>query len=104
LNYPSIADAIENYVKSLDEVPHHFHMHFVHAAEIIGYKHPDKEIRGFWDMFYNRMVNDLHLHPESEEEMDSRLGDNEEKWKASEGKLDPKKRYQNTIMDEHEDE
>jgi hypothetical protein len=31
----------KEYLKSVDEIPHHFHLHVVHAAEILGYKHPD---------------------------------------------------------------
>jgi hypothetical protein len=68
------------YLNAVDEIPHHFHMHVVHAAEILGYKHPIPWIRDYWNKFYLRSVKDLHLRPESEEDMDKRLGDNRENW------------------------
>lgn len=68
------------YIQSVDELPFHFHMHLVHAAEIVGYKHPDPKIRVWWHGFYLAAVSDMHLHPESESEMDARLGDNLEQW------------------------
>lgn len=74
----------EEYLRSVDEVPHHFHLHLMHAAEILGYKHPDFIVRAWWIMFYRRLVNDAHLYPESEAQMDKRLGDDEANWRARE--------------------
>lgn len=68
------------YVQSLDAVPHHFQLHFLHAAEIVGYKHPDKRIRDWWETVYFRLVNDMHLRPETKEDMDERLGDSRSGW------------------------
>ena len=68
--------------RSLDELPHHFQMHFIHAAEILGYKHPDADTRVWWLTTYTRLVHDLHLWPETEEQLDLRLGDNREQWLA----------------------
>jgi hypothetical protein len=73
-----------NYLNHIDELPHHFQLHFMHAAEILGYKHPDPEVRKFWHTFYRAVVRDAHLYPESEEMMDKRLGDNEGNWRAAE--------------------
>lgn len=81
---PDIKAALTEYFRHVDELPHHFQLHFMHAAEIIGYKHPDKEIRNWWRVAYIRMVNDLHLMPESESAMDSRLSDRVENWLAAE--------------------
>jgi hypothetical protein len=75
---------VQDFFKHVDEMPHHFHLHFLHAAEILGYKHPHFDIRKWWRWFYFRLVNDLHLNPESEERMDLRLGDTLEKWLAAE--------------------
>lgn len=69
-----------DYLRSLDELPHHFQMHFLHAVQIVGFKHPDEVIRSWWAQVYLRLVNDLHLHPESEAELDRRLGDNRAQW------------------------
>lgn len=71
------------YLQSLDELPHHFQLHFMHAAEIVGYKHPDPTIRLWWNHVYNELARDMHLNPESVEHMDARLGDDEAKWRAS---------------------
>lgn len=72
----------ENYFNKMDSIPLHYYTHFMHAAEIVGYKHPIKEIRGFWNKFYIRAVSKLHLFPETEEQLDSRLGDTVIGWKA----------------------
>lgn len=71
---------ISEYIRASDELPHHFQTHFMHAIQIVGYKHPDLYIREFWLQVYRRIVNNLHLHPETEKEMDLRLGDNREQW------------------------
>ena len=55
------------YLRHVDELPHHFQLHLMHAAEILGYKHPDGDVRGFWRTFYLAIVNDAHLRPEPEE-------------------------------------
>lgn len=66
-------------VKGLDHYPMHWVMHFAHAAQIIGYRHPDGSIRNFWLMVYCGIVRDgLHLNTESVEQLDARLGDQEE--------------------------
>lgn len=75
---------IKEYLRMVDELPHHFQLHFMHAAEILGYKHPDQEIRLWWNQVYRMLVNDLHLYPESEAQMDNRLGDAEAQWRARE--------------------
>lgn len=73
---------VNAYLRELDAIPHHFQLHFLHAVEIVGYKHPDAMIAGWWLNLYQRLVNDLHLHPETEAELDSRLGDTREGWLA----------------------
>lgn len=75
-------DIVSDYLRSLDALPHHFQMHFMHAVEILGYKHPKPDIRGWWNSVYHRLVRDLHLWAEREDEMDARLGDNREAWLA----------------------
>jgi hypothetical protein len=63
-----------------DAMSLHFFAHTMHAFEILGYKHPDAQIRSFWCEVYYRMAHALHVWPEMEEQMDSRLGDNEAGW------------------------
>lgn len=72
------------YLRHIDELPHHFQLHLMHAAEILGYKHPRGTTREWWHHFYLMVVNDAHLYPESEEQMDLRLGDTEAGWRARE--------------------
>lgn len=73
---------VDRYLQSVDELPHHFQLHFLHAAEILGFKHPVPHIRDWWLDVYMRLVNDMHLHPETEAEMDDRLGDDRSGWLA----------------------
>lgn len=71
---------VNDYLRQVDALPHHFQMHFMHGIEIIGYKHPEHRISMFWRQVYLRLVNDFHLHPETEAELDDRLGDTRSGW------------------------
>jgi len=71
---------VHDYLRQVDALPHHYQMHFMHAVEIVGYEHPDFEIRHFWHRLYLRLVNDFHLWPETEEQLDERLGDTRSGW------------------------
>lgn len=71
---------VDDYIREMDAIPLHFHNHFMHAAEILGYKHPDEVIRKWWNNVYVRFAHSFHLYPESEEQMDSRLGDTMKGW------------------------
>jgi hypothetical protein len=86
---PSLDDVASRYLRSVDEVPFHFHAHLIHAAEILGYKHPDHAIRAWWHSFYSAAARDMHLHPETEQELDKRLGDNLEDWQRMGGDGEP---------------
>lgn len=76
--------ALTLYLESVDELPHHFQLHFMHAAEILGYKHPDLAVREWWNTTYRRLVSDAHLFIETEQQMDRRLADNEKQWRERE--------------------
>lgn len=78
----ALDDIVTEYLKRLDETPHHYQLHFMHAVEILGYKHPNIEVRIWWHSVYERLVLDMHLRPETEEELDFRLGDSREQWLA----------------------
>jgi hypothetical protein len=71
---------IDDFVREEDAIPAHYMAHIRHGAEILGYKHPEPEIREWWHQLYRRLVNLLHLHPETEAELDERLGDTLEGW------------------------
>jgi len=66
---------ITKFVSNLDHYPMHWLLHFLHAAEIIGYKHPEKEIREWWFFLYKEITNAIHLNIETEKQLDERLAD-----------------------------
>lgn len=78
----SVNDVIEIFAESHDEYPHHWTMHLVHAAEIVGYLHPKYEVRQFWERFYLRMVRAFHMHPETLPQMLDRLRERDSPWKG----------------------
>lgn len=72
---------VRDFFATIDSLPHHYLSHLMHGAQILGYKHPDAGLRARWHSFYLEMVDDLHLRPESEAEMDARLSDwGRESW------------------------
>lgn len=75
----------DDFLNDVDAVPHHFQMHLYHAAEILGYKYPKHEIAVFWRSFYFKAAKALHMHPESADEMDFRLGDSKAQWQKAGG-------------------
>lgn len=77
-------DVVKEYLLAIDDLPHHFHLHFLHAMEILGYKHNNERIRNWWLKAYCRMAHDMHLHAEAESELDYRLNDDEAQWRKDE--------------------
>jgi hypothetical protein len=58
-----------------DEYPHHFIMHLIHCAEVIGYYHPKQVIRESWNKFYLSACESFHMNPESQDQLAERLND-----------------------------
>jgi hypothetical protein len=77
-------DKWKAFLWDLDSYPMHFIAHTMHAAEIIGYKHPDPKIREWWLAFYRDVVKGLHVNPETETQLDVRLGFTPEETKLCE--------------------
>jgi hypothetical protein len=77
---PIMDGILGNYLRELDALPHHFQLHFMHAAQIVGFKHSDSRIRAWWQRVYNTLAHDMHLFPETEEQLDRRLGDSRDQW------------------------
>lgn len=71
---------LADYLRELDAIPHHFQLHLLHSFEIVGYKHPAAEIRDWFMSAYVRLVHDMHLWPETEEQLDERLNDTRSGW------------------------
>jgi len=59
----------------VDDVPHHWLMHFAHCAEILGYRHPEQATALFWREVYYAICASFHMAPESCEQMELRLRD-----------------------------
>lgn len=53
--------------------PLHWYGHLMHCFEVCGYYHPDPEQRAKALGIYQRLVKNLHLNPETKEQMDTRL-------------------------------
>ena len=75
-----MGDIVSQYLREVDALPHHFHLHLMHAFEIVGYKHPNDPIRDWFRNTYFRFVHDMHLWPEQIGEMEKRLSDDRSKW------------------------
>lgn len=75
---------MNDYFDKMDSIPLHYYLHFMHASEIIGYKHPVEFVRKFWNEFYIKCVHKMHLQIETEEMLDDRLGDTISGWKKRE--------------------
>lgn len=74
----------EEYLRHVDELPHHFQLHLMHGAQIIGHHHPDRWIMDWWMHFYVMIVNDAHLTPEPRTDFHLRLSDNPHEWRKRE--------------------
>lgn len=59
-----------------DLLPHHFVMHLVESVKMLAFKCPDNSS---WSQHYLQMCKALKLHPETEQEMDERLKDDQPK-------------------------
>lgn len=77
----SMHEILTEHIRAADELPYHFQTHFMHGSEVLGYQHYLPEVRNWWHECYLRLVNELHLKPESEDEMNLRLGDDEAAWR-----------------------
>lgn len=55
-----------------DPLPHHFVMHMIGVVKILAYKAPNKD---YWYTHFLGMCKAMKMHPESEQEMDARLKD-----------------------------
>lgn len=77
VNQDVLVKRFEDFRKDLDHYPHHYVAHLMHAIEIVGYKHPNPETRRPWHNMYLRLCKDLHVNPETENQLDARLNASE---------------------------
>lgn len=73
-DYSNFNDYISEFFDDHDHYPHHFIMHLIHCAEVLGYCAPVR-IRSFWYRFYIEGCKSMHMHPETEKQMFERLND-----------------------------
>jgi hypothetical protein len=69
----SFREGARVFAKNTDEYPLHFVFHAMHALEMIGYCHPDPFVRENFKWAYVMMVRNIHLAPETAEQMNARL-------------------------------
>jgi hypothetical protein len=67
--------AARQVLRSLDHYNLHFFLHFTHAVEIMGYRAPVN--RDAWLWLYINICRKMHINPETEEQLDARLGADE---------------------------
>jgi hypothetical protein len=75
---PTTVGHMEKFLNDCDHLPQHYVMHFLHAAEILGYGHPDPERRDMWGSFYQVACRKYHLRPETYAELIDRLEEKDE--------------------------
>ena len=67
--------SVEDLCGELEYTTVHYFCHLMHAMGIIGYGHPDDEIKIKANNYYLGLVRALHLNPETEEQLNKRLED-----------------------------
>lgn len=75
---PDTVKRMQDLLNDCDHYPQHYVMHFIHAAEILGYCHPEPEKRDLWHNFYQVACRKYHLRPETQSEMLARLEEDDE--------------------------
>lgn len=71
----------KEFIAKIEYMSFHYVWHFAHSLQIIGYLHPDEQVRSEAIKYYNWICKKSHITPETKEEMIERLSDS----------LDPKK-------------
>ncbi len=66
---------IEDLKEEIGYCTMHYYTHFIHALEIIGYNHPDENVREIAKGYYLGLVDFAHLNPETKEQLNKRLED-----------------------------
>lgn len=67
--------AFESFRRSVDHYPVHYLFHLLHAMEIVGYCHPQANVREVYVDRYRQIVQKLHLNPETKEQLFARLSE-----------------------------
>lgn len=71
---PQLPEILDRLARELEYTTVHYFGHFIHAFEIIGYKHPEPTVRALAMLVYSEMCAEvLHLPVESLDGMNARL-------------------------------
>ena len=75
---------INIFLKQPDHYPVHWLVHFIHAAEVVGYMHSNEVMRDWWYKLYYRLCDMLHVNVETYAQFQMRLRDGQVKdcWKS----------------------
>lgn len=73
-SYRVSPEVLRSFFRDHDQYPHHWYMHLVHAAEIVGYSHTVQLVSAFWLQVYYKACEDLHMKPEDFQTFWDRLG------------------------------
>jgi hypothetical protein len=76
-DYDVWLNAASDFLRSIDHYPNHWILHWIHACEIVGYKHPDEYVGGAFREMYYKLVKKFHMLSESEDMLDNRLNADE---------------------------
>lgn len=63
--------------KELEFCTQHYYSHLMHACEVVGYRHPDADVRNHAWLLFRDMAACMHLPIESRESFEDRLCDRE---------------------------
>jgi hypothetical protein len=72
-DYENWETIVKSFFIDVDAYPLHFYLHLIHAAEVVGYNHPDEEIAQCWLSFYLYACKRLHMNPETITGLNERL-------------------------------
>jgi hypothetical protein len=75
VDFPKLADLAEEQPLVFDMLSVHFITHLMHAMQVIGYRHPNQSVAEKALGAYLNLCQYLHLNPESNKQMTSRLVD-----------------------------
>ena len=59
----------------LGHYPLHWYTHIMHCFEVVAFRHPDPSIQHEAALIYYRLVKNLHLNPETVQQMTQRLAE-----------------------------
>lgn len=77
-DYDQWLDASHDFMRSIDHYPNHWLLHWMHACQIVGFYHPDMEVRHCFYMVYEKLCRKFHVNSESFNQLEARLNADED--------------------------